>query len=318
MTDAAIRVVTEVDDVSASAWSELRARPPAAINGSREWVRAALETVDRSWRPHLVTVERGDRVVALLPLVVDAESRSARLVAALHNDLLDVLVAPGEEEAAQLVLQELAAMGTRGWDVTLDLIDPAGVLVAADREHGVVRWTPQEAAPVVDLGAAWELAASNRRRSQWNRKLRRLNAERHVEVRWRTGAGVTAGLEQFLRVRSERLRATGRPQDLPPVEMIEAVVPELARDGRCALVELLLDGQMAAADLYLLDRPVALMWLRALAVEWRPYPCGHLLLRETARQLRAAGYTDLDLGCGGEPYKSVFGGSRRMLLQGVI
>jgi CelD/BcsL family acetyltransferase involved in cellulose biosynthesis len=136
-----------------------------------------------------------------------------------------------------------------------------------------------------------------------------------VESRWLEGADVVRALPEFLRVREARLRAKGRPLDGMPISLIDAVVPRLAAAGSCAFADLRIDGRMVARDLYLLDPPVALLWLRALDIGWRRVPCGHLLLRSTAQELAADGYDVLDLGTGDEPYKFVFGAQRRALLR---
>jgi CelD/BcsL family acetyltransferase involved in cellulose biosynthesis len=80
-------------------------------------------------------------------------------------------------------------------------------------------------------------------------------------------------------------------------------------------MEMLVDGGVAACDLYLLDGSVAMLWLRALSMSWLGYSCGHLLLQTSADQLAAEGYEALDLGRGAEPYKFRSGAHARVLLR---
>lgn len=320
MTRVQVRVANDVSAVPARQWDELVARPPASVNCSRTWVAAALATVDRDRTPHLLGAYRGERLVAMLPLTVDRSTSTptARFAAWPHNDLGDLVVLPGNEDAATAILDELRAMAARGWVVELDEVDPAGVLAAADRDRGVLEWARADYAPVIDLRGPWRSAASRRRRAQWDRALRRLRARHVVELRRVEGDGVGAALPDFVRLRALRAHDDPHPLEMPPLALLDAAVPPLARDGRCACVELRLDGRVVAADLYLLDPPVGLMWLRAMDPAGRPFSCGHLLLRDTAESLAAEGYAALDLGVGDEPYKFVFGAEPRVLLRASI
>ena len=122
-------------------------------------------------------------------------------------------------------------------------------------------------------------------------------------------------LPRFVTLREARRQATRREPDQPPTAFFAAVVRELAPIKACAFMEMLVDGSPVASDLYLLDRPSALMWLRALDPDFQSYPCGHLLLRATAEAFASEGYESLDLGRGDEPYKFVFGAEPRELLR---
>jgi CelD/BcsL family acetyltransferase involved in cellulose biosynthesis len=304
-------------DVDPQQWDALSARPPASINASRAWVTAAFETVDRDADPCLIAVRDGERLVGLLPLALGEGARRPvlRFAGAPHNDMTDLLVLHGY--GAEATAAALATLGSIAADRDLDLdeLDPDGALAAADREGHVLRWSRGEAAPVVDLCSPWETAASPHRRQRWDAELRRLRADHAVELRWLAGSEAVAALPDFVRRREARLEAKGRPLDLPPIPLLEAAVAKLAPAGRCAFVELSVDGAPAASDLYLLDWPIAMAWLRALDARWRRFSCGHLLMRATAEGLRQDGYEALDLGRGDEPYKFLFGAGERRLLR---
>jgi CelD/BcsL family acetyltransferase involved in cellulose biosynthesis len=312
----AVRAFRRLSEIGEREWSALTARPPASLSGSREWLSAAFATVSRACEPYLLAVESDGRLDALLPLALDASGESPALSpgGSPHNDLTDVLVAPGREDAAAAIVAELVAIAARGWSVRLDSLDPDGVLAAAARDSGAFAWSEGRASPLVDLRGSWRAAASQRRRQQWDRALRRLRASHRVEFELIEGEEATAALGEFLYVREARLRAKGHPTDRPPVPLVVAAVPRLARQGRCAFAEMRIDGRMVARDLYLLDRGTGFMWLRAFDPDWQRFPCGHLLLRATAERLAAEGYEALDLGRGEEPYKFFFGAANRILL----
>jgi CelD/BcsL family acetyltransferase involved in cellulose biosynthesis len=312
-----VRYFSRLSEVPEDAWAALRARPPASINGSRAWVAGTLASVDRGREPRLLAVEEDDRLVALLPLVVDRrrDPPTAQLAGSTFNDLTDVLVLPGHESAATAVVAQLREMADHGWGVVLDLLDPAGALAAADRDTRLLTWAVSECAPTVDLRGPWRSHASKRRRQQWDRSLRRLRARHRVEFTRLAGRDVLTALPEFVRIRELRLRDERHPLDLTSIPLLEAVAADLATAGSCECVELRVDGEVVASDIYLLDPPVALMWLRAMHPAWRGYCCGHLLLRATAEVLAEDGFDVLDLGVGAEPYKFFFGAEKRLLMR---
>ena len=321
MTTISVSELVRLDAVPSVAWDTLTARPPASINGSRRWVAAAFALAHPAAVPLLLAATAKERLVALLPLALHEPDTAPtlRVAGSPHNDLSDVLHLPGHgRAAADAMLAALTDVRRRGWAVELDAIDPDGVLAAADEPRDRLRWSPGEPAPRVDLRSTWRSAASSRRRQQWNRRLRRLRERHHVEFRRGDKEEVLAGLADFVAMRAARLRATGRSDGLPPEPFLVDVVRRLAGTGSCAFMELLVDGRPAARDLYLLERPVATMWLRALDPSWRRYPCGHLLLRASAEAFAADGFDVLDLGTGDEPYKYVFGAERRVLLRACL
>jgi CelD/BcsL family acetyltransferase involved in cellulose biosynthesis len=320
MTSFTVRECAHPSAVGApEAWDALVAMPPATVSGSRAWLTAAFASAHPEAVPLLLVVEANDHLVGLLPLAL-YECRSSptvRFAGSPHNDLSDVLALPGyREQAAAAILETLRSFASRGWSVQLDSIDPDGALAAADRGSCALVWMPDQPAPFIDLGGTWRFAASSRRRSQWNRRLGRLRDRHTVKFRRLEGHEMVRELPEFVRLREARRQATGR-EDQPPLEFLRHAVRELAPSGRCVLTEMVIDGRAAAADLYLVDDRVALMWLRGLDPCWEKFPCGHLLLRASAEQFAAEGFDILDLGRGAEPYKFVFGAERRVLLRGI-
>jgi CelD/BcsL family acetyltransferase involved in cellulose biosynthesis len=317
MEAARVRALSNTALMSAG-WEELTARAPASIAGSRAWVEEAFAKVHPDATPLLLTVEVHRRLVGVLTLAVHDSTgdRTLRMAGAPHNDLTDLLVRPGfDRQAADAVLDALAAATERGARVMLEDVDPDGVLAAADRDRGALKWTLSDPAPAIHLRGGWRTAASARRRAQWDRKLRTLRARHAVSLRRREREDVAPALPDFLRLREARRRAAGRPPERKPTAFLVGVVERLAGEGRMMLMELLVDGRPVASDLYQVDGGVAMMWVRGLDPDWRAFPCGHLLLRATADRLAADGYDVLDLGRGAEPYKLVFGAEPRVLLE---
>lgn len=306
---------SEIGEIKKDQWDALRARPTASLTMSRPWVRAALATVDADSDPFLVAVRERGLLVGLLPLVrrEDHAGPCLHFAGSPHNDMTDVLVLPGREaRAGAAALEFLRETSAR---VDLDDLDPSGNLAAAGRATGVLEWLGSDPASTIDLRAPWETLVSKSRRKRLDKDMGRLHEHHQVKIGWVTGEDVVAALPDFAVRRRIHLEARGRPLDLPPVSLLEAVVASLAPRSRCALIELSIDGDSAAADLLLLDFPVAMSWVCLLEPHWRRYSCGNLLLRETARRLRHEGYQFLDLGRGEEPYKFEMGAGPRRLLR---
>jgi CelD/BcsL family acetyltransferase involved in cellulose biosynthesis len=316
MADLSVQAHSEISDVPAVAWAALTARSPASVTGSRAWFEAALATVDRATEPHLLAVRANDRVVALLTLVLDRRQEpKLRFAGAPFNDLTDLMVLPGyEAAAAAAVIEALREISTRGWSIELEDLDPAGALVAGDREQVLLQWERSLVAPTLLLEEEHDARVSPRLRRRWDRALERLNSEYCVEVRFVTGPVMLEDFVEFVRVRDIRLRAKGHNLRDPPPELLEATVQRLAPLERCAFMELHIGGVVVARDLYLLGGSVAMLWLRALDMGWLRYSCGHLLLRASAERLALEGFDTIDFGRGAEQYKFAFGAQERVLL----
>lgn len=316
-SDVRVEVHRNLNEVPAAEWDLLRARPPASLNLSREWAAAALGTTDADAEPRLLAARRGDRLIGLLPLALRRKEGGTILdfLGAPHNDLTDLMALPGEEETGAGAILEFLGWWEPEAEIDLEDLDPLGALAAQDRDRGALEWGPSAAAPRIDLHRPWTSIASPRLVKRVTAAMERLRAGHSPRVGWVRGADAVAALPEFISCREARLKAKGRPLDLPPLPLLEDVVGRLAPSGRCGLVELRIDGELAAADLYLLDPPVGMMWLRALEQKWQKHLSGHLLLHATVKMLGREGYEVLDLGRGEEPYKFEFGAEARLLLR---
>lgn len=315
MAEVQTHVHEHPDDIPANAWSALVARPPASITGSRAWIDAALATVDHGRSLCLAAFYSGGHLAGLLTLVRDGEPGHGgmlRFAASPSNDLVDVLALPGHEDVvAQTAVAFLTQCAREGWHVELSDLDPDGLL-AHTQDRGL-RWGTGSVAPVVDLrhpSAGLPLP----RRRRLARALDRLRDGHQVTFRCTSGAGMLGELEEFIAMRETRLRALSRTLNDPPLDFLREAVSRLAHTGRCAFLDLLVNDRIVASDLHLVDRGVAMLWLRALDMRWLHPPCGLLLLSESMRWLRSEGFTTLDFGRGDERYKFEWGGQPRRLL----
>jgi CelD/BcsL family acetyltransferase involved in cellulose biosynthesis len=315
--ELSVRVCHCLDDVAPGHWDALGARPPASLIGSRPWVEAALATVDRGCVPFLVAVETPESLVGLMTLVLDQfpPRPVLRFAGSPFNDLTDLMTLAGHElPAGAAAIEALRMLVSNGCAMDIGDLDPEGALAHADRDRRMFDWDAASGAPTLALHDP-NPSISARERRRLDRSLRALRAVHRVEFRRTDGEEMVTALGDFIRLRAARLRALGRNVADPPVTLLDAAVRRLAPLGRCAFMEMQLDGAVVARDLYLLDGTVAMLWLRALDLAWLRYSCGHLLLRATGDRLAAQGYDTLDFGRGDELYKFRFGGRERVLLR---
>lgn len=309
---------TKLDDLCERQWAALSARPPASLSGSRPWVEAAFGAQHPNAEPLLVAIESDLGMVALLPLAVHQSegTSTARVAAAPRNDLADLLVLPGHAlEVGPMVMSALCEITSRGVTIDLENIDPAGALAAADA-HLDLAWTPCEVAPVIDLRSSGSRAPiSLRHRRRWTGMLSTLWRGQQVEFRRITGVDVVSRFPEFMRLRETRLRSVGRTIDRLRDRSIQAMLTALANRGNVQILQMVVNASVAAADLYLVEQPVAMLRLRALDPTMSRFECGHLLLRAAIDTFAGEGYETLDLGRGAEAYKFLFGAHERVLLR---
>jgi CelD/BcsL family acetyltransferase involved in cellulose biosynthesis len=136
-----------------------------------------------------------------------------------------------------------------------------------------------------------------------------------VEFRRITGVDVVSRFPEFMRLRETRLRSVGRTIDRLRDRSIQAMLTALANRGNVQILQMVVNASVAAADLYLVEQPVAMLRLRALDPTMSRFECGHLLLRAAIDTFAGEGYETLDLGRGAEAYKFLFGAHERVLLR---
>jgi hypothetical protein len=254
-------------------------------------------------------------LIGLLTLVGERDGPNVgtlRFAGSASNDLADVMALPGHEEpVARAAVAFMTHKKHEGWRVELTGVDPDGLL-ARGRDTRLL-WEETCSAPFVELDHP-SAGPPRSRRSRLARALGGLREEHDITFRCMRGAYVDEELEAFIAMRERRLLALSRTLDDPPLDFLRAAVARLAPTSRCAFLELLVDDEVVARDLHLLDDGVAMLWLRALDMRWLRPPCGLLLLGESMRWLRSEGFRRLDFGRGGERYKFEWGGCQRRLL----
>jgi CelD/BcsL family acetyltransferase involved in cellulose biosynthesis len=256
---AALLSVRALTDTSAleqidSAWDALvegMPRPSPYLFSA--WVIAWLAEKAFAAEPHVIVAERGGELVGIAPFVVRSvrRARVAMFAGAHESALGDIVLAPGEPpETARLML---AALPGSGMDA-LDVFGLPGGSVLSAAAGSRLRVIERVESPVTEMPDGWDDAyrrhTSSNRRNQDRRRERQLEALGTLESSLATtGEAVLRDLpDAFL---LHHMRWQGRPDGstfgLPAGQSFQrAALPQLADEGRFAMLTLRLDGRPIA------------------------------------------------------------------------
>jgi CelD/BcsL family acetyltransferase involved in cellulose biosynthesis len=256
---AALVSVRALTDVAAlaqmdTAWDTLvegMPRPSPYLFSA--WVFAWLAEQAFASEPHVLVAERGDELVGVAPFVLRRVGRTRVAVfAGAHESALgDIVLAPGEpSETARKLLEALPASG-------MDALDVFGLpsdSVLAEAAGSRIRVVQRVESPVTEMPEGWDEAyrrhTSSNRRNQDRRRERQLEELGTLETSLATtGEAVLRDLPDAFIL--HHMRWQGRPDGstfgLPAGQRFQtAALPQLADEGRFAMLTLRLDGRPIA------------------------------------------------------------------------
>lgn len=228
-----------------------------------EWIRIHLESFEPGARLRLVQVRRGERLVAVLPLVEEQARwkgipyRRLRSASGVHSCRFDLLAEAGEEEAsARAIFEHLDSVP--GWDV-LELRDvPAGgraerlLDLAAAAGHSIGTWESMRTPYVVLPEKGGREALQKRLRSKFRANLRRrrkkLSEGGGLELR-RVDRADPGWLEAFYRLEAagwKGERGTAIAADARTRAFYDRIAAYAEAEGILALYSLERDGRPVA------------------------------------------------------------------------
>lgn len=335
-----IRIETIADPADlatiASDWQALAAAAPTlSVFQHPAWVLAWCRVFADQGSLCVQVAYRDGRLVGLAPLLVAngaAGGGTARFLGAPLNDFNDFLVDPVDPEP--VVVELWRALVDDGSWTTLELmpVRPDAALRVGGRLPSLtgVRGEPLAAqpAPEVWLDDDWEayrLGLAKRHRHGWERSLARMLAAHVVRVHaLEDPEALRSAVKRFACLRLASWAARGRLDELVAAQrddrfpgFLATAAADLAAVGQCVLIELEIDGAVAAADLYLTQGRTALLYLRMFLPEFASLGPGISLALLGLRLLHARGFRAIWLGRGGEDYKYRLGG-RDVLLERAI
>jgi CelD/BcsL family acetyltransferase involved in cellulose biosynthesis len=336
----AVQIIRAADAFQrlAPEWMELFERSRSEIVFlTFDWIQEWWARWNRSRTLFIITVRNAaGELVALAPFAIQRSSflgvkvRAVTFLGAeaVGSDHLDVLVAPGFEEAA---LREVASGLMRHcseWDY-LDLADTdedsrvAGrlrELLTADgmRAH-VVQSTICPYLPLPRTFEAFLASLGSNMRCNFRRRVRVLAREGPVEFCTLTeGSELERGFEDLMNLHRQRSEQRGRDStfiDGAVYDFHRSVLPRLARRGRAALHMLKVRGQVVAA-LYSFSSAGRFMFFQCgMDPAWLRFAVGVVTLGNTINAAIATGHHEYDFLRGGESYKANWTKQARIMIR---
>lgn len=251
-----VRALTDADAVSqiADAWDTLvegMPRPSPYLLSA--WVCAWMLEASFESRPYVLIAERDGEIVGIAPFVIRNHGRAsiAEFAGAHESALGDIVLASDEPSSTARTL--LGALPASGADA-LDVFGLPADSVLADAAGSRMRVIERVESPVTEMPEGWDEAyarhTSSNRRNQDRRRERQLGELGKLETSLATDSeSVLADLPAAFDL--HRLRWQGRPDGstfgLPAGQRFQQVaLPQLADEGRFAMLTLRLDGRPIA------------------------------------------------------------------------
>ncbi len=312
-------------------WRDLfeASRPPWVFQHP-DWVLPWMAALGRDTIPNVVAASLNGSLVglALLTVTVGASERVATFAGCPLNDFNDFLVSGfGRRSVVDALWRAIVA--DAGWDrLLLEPIHPTSLSLALSGlpPEGVrIERRDGDLAPEVDVGPSWGRfwgSLANHHRQAHERSLARLCAAHAVSLDVVAEPSRLEGeIDEFLALRLRSWSGRGRIEDLPAVErdarfafFLRRAGARLAASRRCYLLNLEVDGVVAAQDLYLVNATAALLYLRSYHEEFAHLSPGTCLALLGLNFWHGRGIRTVQLGRGDELYKHRLGG-RGVVLQ---
>jgi CelD/BcsL family acetyltransferase involved in cellulose biosynthesis len=255
-TVPAVRALTDLTAVAQlqGAWDTLvESMPRPSPYLFSAWVLAWFAEAAFASDPYVVVAERGDELVGFAPFALRRAGRArVAMFAGAHESALgDIVLAPGEPPAtARALLGALPGSGMQA----LDVFGLPGDSVLAGAAGSRLRVVQRVESPVTEMPDGWEEAytrhTSSNRRNQDRRRERQLGELGNLESSFATtGEAVLRDLPDVFAL--HHMRWQGRPDGstfgLAEGQRFQrAALPQLADEGRFAMLTLRLDGRPIA------------------------------------------------------------------------
>jgi CelD/BcsL family acetyltransferase involved in cellulose biosynthesis len=322
-----VRALTDGSDIAqiGAAWDALvegmRRPSPYFLSA---WVRAWLAEPSFASKPHVLVAERGDELVGAAPFVIQRHglARIAMFAGAHESALGDVLLAPGEPpETARALLDALPDSGADA----LDVFGLPASSALADAAGSRMRVIERVEAPVTEMPEGWDEAyvrhTSSNRRNQDRRRERQLGELGDLETSLATDAE-TVRKDLPAAFELHRMRWQGRPDGstfgLPAGQRFQqAALPQLADEGRFAMLTLRLDGRPVAFHSWFVIGSSVYLHRNAFDADLSRYAPGLVALRRSLAAASERGALRVEYLGGAEQFKRDLADRFEPLYQGI-
>jgi CelD/BcsL family acetyltransferase involved in cellulose biosynthesis len=300
-------------------WQGLMARDPqATVFAGPVWQSAVIDEFVPAGNFRLITVQRKDELLAMLPLSINTASMLETPGRGV-TDYLDPLVdAESAEKSWGLILELLSRLwdwSVIGLRLQLNRADsPAREILKSLAPRFGFEYLERRImrAPYIALPGTWEeylASLDGHERKELKRKIR--NAETKGRLRWQTHAtadAVTTALERAL---SAMRQAESEKADFTEevlIGFLRRVCPRLTRQGDFYMHELSIEDKPTAWLLCLRSRQGPMMYNTGYDPSQKHWSPGIVSFGLAIRDAIAAGQPIFNLLRGGEQYKHRLGG----------
>lgn len=304
-------------------WSALFDRcPDAPIFLSWEWASTWWAHFQDGRRPHILTIEEGNTVLAVVPLMSSPDgSRLAFLGNGQTTDYADLLVTGAEQrQAVAALMGYLKDAVANGSAAILEPIPAESALLdgASDGAGPIINLHRLETCPTVSLPDTWEgyLARLSRTdRHELRRKMRRAESAGQLVCNVAVDPQqVLDSLPSFFRLhQSSADPRKAQFLELPLQHFFTEVSVALAGRGWLRLSTLQLDGADIASVLSFDRESTVALYNSGFDPQYRPISPGLIIIAHELQSAIERGRRTYDFLRGDEPYKYDFGAEDRFV-----
>jgi CelD/BcsL family acetyltransferase involved in cellulose biosynthesis len=308
-----VRALTDVSALGQidTAWDTLvegMPRPSPYLFSA--WVIAWLGEQAFASQPYVLVAERGGELAGFAPFVMRRAGRTrvAMFAGAHESALADIVVAPGEPpETARMLLGALPGSSMDA----LDVFGLPGNSVLAEAAGSRLRVIERVESPVTEMPDGWDEAytrhTSSNRRNQDRRRERQLEELGTLETSLATTSeAVLRDLPDAFAL--HHLRWQGRPDGstfgLAAGQRFQQVaLPQLADEGRFAMLTLRLDGRPIAFHCWFVAGTSIYLHRNAFDASLSRYGPGLVALRRSLAAASERGARRIEYLGGAEQFK---------------
>lgn len=282
-------------------------------------------------RLHIVTVEEGARLVALLPLFESSTRlpgvRKLRLLGQEHADYGGVLAADDHDDAVALIVSHLGDLAAAGRTILeLTRLEEDGTLWRVIRQARVAaRYrtveSPAVPCPFVDLlGPVDPRAAVLRtsKRTDAARLHRRLSEQHELALTIDSRNGILDAMDELTGLHEARWRSIDHRQlgmfSQSNLRFARGLVETLGREDRALVALLRADGRAIAGCLVFESGGRWLYYKTAFDLGFAQFDPGKVLLMLVLQEAIDDGISEFNLGRGAERYKARWATGSRPLV----
>lgn len=323
--------VEETDDfdafasINASTWRRLAvASPVASVFQTWEWTSAWWRHFGQGKRPWLLRFVDDGEVVGFCALYLPVRStfiRTARFIGTGVSDYLDLIAAPGKEDAVAHAFLQFLEKNRRRWD-WLDLREVRPGSVASRLVGGSTRLQAQSwqdsmctYAPLPSSWNAFRATLPKKFRQNLDRRASALERNYLVEYRLATAETLDADMDRFFELHQRQWNEKGAPGAMgsPAVQRFHKdVARALLEIGLLRLHVLSLDGETRATRYSFQKNNVVCGYLSGLDPNFAKFGLGNALMACFIRDgIEADGAREVDFLRGDETYKYGWGAQNR-------